>query len=836
MGCRSLFEGEMIGRSVCGGRDLKTLTTPSEREVLEKQVLAAMDNPMDLVDFFSLSRSFDKESLEAWIEFKGASSLTDLSRDSMQCTPAMEFLCRTGSAKLITKNLMRSAQASIERNHLSDFWLKFDSTDEDLQGVDLKKKLPQALSVLFDAVDRCCRNLKSIYNHFSTIDDCRELIWPLHELDGDFRMQVSTLLRRDSAPHSIAKILGQYFKGCLEEFSSNAEFDSEDEMELDDMSPKSAQPRVGLEIMGRNWVEGVMTVSRCSRGLGLQVLSDEACTGAACENVLKMLSRYSQMGCCAEIWPVAKRYVTRVPMEFLKLALTDSRRQLKECLVYFLYESLGELRINNLFDMAVEFPNSMPAVKDLCECLKRTTLHDRLVSVFCKTLSDRLLQAGASTSDIIKHFTLVVRMLPHIDPTGSLQETISGPYRRYLRGRQDTMKCIVTIVTENQEDGGPSMLEEFSESCPNELFSDGEGPDDVWVDEETALQLATSWEPAPAHLPTPGKTSDVISTLVGIYGSKEMFIEEYHKILGDTLMAKTDYECSREVRTVELLKIRFGESALHNCEVMLRDMSESKRLQQTLMGPQVRGAAGSSDMPGQISATIISELFWPKLPGQGIKLPAEIQEKLDLYAKRYNAHKQPRKLIWKTEVGQVELDVTIGGTVVPFTVTPPYAMVLWSFKKATSRMANDLARELGMTPEVLRSKASFWVNSGVLVETRGKNGEVCYRRAKEVDKSRAAGGNVGPSDMEEEEGQSTMVTNSQDMADFAEMKVFHSYIVDYLRNQKDGRPLEHIQRHLQTFVIQPKYDKSQDQLSSFLARLTDLGEINQHGGLYKVCQ
>jgi hypothetical protein len=38
-------------------------------------------------------------------------------------------------------------------------------------------------------------------------------------------------------------------------------------------------------------------------------------------------------------------------------------------------------------------------------------------------------------------------------------------------------------------------------------------------------------------------------------------------LLAERLLAKTDYECDREIRTLELLKLRFGEASLHNCEV-----------------------------------------------------------------------------------------------------------------------------------------------------------------------------------------------------------------------------------------------------------------------------
>jgi len=41
-------------------------------------------------------------------------------------------------------------------------------------------------------------------------------------------------------------------------------------------------------------------------------------------------------------------------------------------------------------------------------------------------------------------------------------------------------------------------------------------------------------------------------------------------MLADRLMAKTDYDTDRELHTLELLKLRFGETSLHDCEIMLK--------------------------------------------------------------------------------------------------------------------------------------------------------------------------------------------------------------------------------------------------------------------------
>ena len=41
-------------------------------------------------------------------------------------------------------------------------------------------------------------------------------------------------------------------------------------------------------------------------------------------------------------------------------------------------------------------------------------------------------------------------------------------------------------------------------------------------------------------------------------------------MLADRLMGKADYETDRDLHTLELLKLRFGESNLHQCEIMLK--------------------------------------------------------------------------------------------------------------------------------------------------------------------------------------------------------------------------------------------------------------------------
>ena len=65
--------------------------------------------------------------------------------------------------------------------------------------------------------------------------------------------------------------------------------------------------------------------------------------------------------------------------------------------------------------------------------------------------------------------------------------------------------------------------------------------------------------------------------LVNIYGSRELFVNEYRGLLADRILTGFNYDTARELRYLELLKLCFGESQLHHCEVMLKDVADSRR-------------------------------------------------------------------------------------------------------------------------------------------------------------------------------------------------------------------------------------------------------------------
>jgi len=156
------------------------------------------------------------------------------------------------------------------------------------------------------------------------------------------------------------------------------------------------------------------------------------------------------------------------------------------------------------------------------------------------------------------------------------------------------------------------------------------------------------------------KPSDIISTLVSIYDSKDLFVKELQVLLAQRLLALKDDDVEkveREVllfayyrihkmlmsppfpleqrRNIEILKIRFGEVALQVCEVMLRDMTDSKRIDGHVQSQQPVSFYASDarlnpdrELKTQsvIHPTIISRHFWPSLESSDITMPGQFQK------------------------------------------------------------------------------------------------------------------------------------------------------------------------------------------------------------------
>lgn len=71
-----------------------------------------------------------------------------------------------------------------------------------------------------------------------------------------------------------------------------------------------------------------------------------------------------------------------------------SLQQWQSRLDYYVYETVGQLRMTEMFDIVVDYPDSRPAVQDVKDCLAHTNLHRKFIAGFKQAIGERLLHAG----------------------------------------------------------------------------------------------------------------------------------------------------------------------------------------------------------------------------------------------------------------------------------------------------------------------------------------------------------------------------------------------------------------------------------------------------------
>ena len=86
-------------------------------------------------------------------------------------------------------------------------------------------------------------------------------------------------------------------------------------------------------------------------------------------------------------------------------------------------------------------------------------------------------------------------------------------------------------------------------------------------------------------------------------------------MLGAKLMKKAGFDTGFETRTLELLKLRFVESELHHCDVMLKDMQARCPSIVLLVSSSCSGRTGANALlrhhaPGQASARVWVVSSW----------------------------------------------------------------------------------------------------------------------------------------------------------------------------------------------------------------------------------
>ncbi|KAF9623696.1 hypothetical protein IFM89_003841 [Coptis chinensis] len=878
---------------------------------------AATSNYHNLNILDSISTESIQDILTSWSGF--CTTTESLLKDKGDLSVGSDFishvhvLIQHRLTSLVQDHFFKSLQETFQKNGATIFWRHFDTyTDISVSG--LNEVLCEALEVIClekQYQEKCLLMLVHAlqsYNESVTEGKCERV-----GLFTRYRLMVSSVLMT-TLPHHFSDMLRFYFKERLEELSSMMSGSYEDVNEY--------QARDGMDIdesyHGRKLsennklVKNIGKVVRDLRSLGFTSMTEDAYASAIFVLLRTEVHELAGDDYRSSVLESIKEWIQAVPLQFLYALLaylgesvsydspssglksplasrpssfypgmdapSEGLVRWKLRLEYFAYETLQDLRIGKLFEIIVDYPDSSPAIQDLKQCLEYTGQHSKLVDSFISSLRYRLLTAGASTNDILHQYVSTIKALRIIDPTGVFLEAVGEPVRDYLKGRKDTIKCIVTMLTDGPGGSpngpgntGDSLLEELNRDEENQENSGCD--DDFNSDDKQAWINAERWEPDPVEAdPLKGSRNrrkiDILGMIVGIIGSKDQLVNEYRVMLAEKLLNKSDYDIDSEIRTLELLKvanqfglftsvvlfrqtfmfdacissitfqIHFGESSMQRCEIMLNDLINSKRINTnikvSIAHPSQRGAdEGETGVSlDLLDATIISSNFWPPIQDESVNIPEAMDQLLSDYAKRYNEIKTPRKLLWKKNLGTVKLELELGDRAVEFTVAPVHAAIIMQFQDQAGWSSKDLAAAIGVPLDVLNRRINFWISKGVIVESVGTEADNhIFSLVDGMVDSRNGVTNSPFEDLAaDEEGETSVASLEEQLR--KEMTVYEKFIMGMLTNF-GSMSLEKIHNTLKMFCsADPAYDKSLQQLQSFLSGPVSEEKLEIRDGMY----
>ncbi|KAI1611586.1 anaphase-promoting complex component APC2 [Exophiala viscosa] len=514
---------------------------------------------------------------------------------------------------------------------------------------------------------------------------------------------------------------------------------------------------------------------------------------------------------------------------------------------------LGALRVDELFEIIVDWDATTPAIEDLRRFTTNPATRGYLTHDFANALQTRLLHPGASTVEILQLYISIIRSFCVLDPKGVLLDRVTRKLRRYLRERDDTVKVIVAGLLSDsvrQKDGtaapgDPEVLTELAVELSTHTAHDS-NTDDSEFDWNNMEWMPDPIDAAPDYIKS--KNTDVIASLITLFDSKVIFVKELQNTLADRLL-KNKPDFNQEISVLEHLKIRFGESALQGCEVMLRDVLDSRKVDNVVrkdrgMDTQAMDAAAERQEAGslyiELHTKILSRLFWPSMPEQTFTVPDIVLKQQESYEMGFEALKQSRKLTWLNTIGQVEVELELEDRTYHDEVLPWQAAVIYAFQgeaDETERTVADLATELNMSPTLVRSACIFWVSKRILAEASNAKDTyfVLETLPDGVDSimNDDNGGRPDAAAVAAEAAAAQAAREAEEEERKSKMAMYHQFVVSMLTNQGQ-MPLPRIAMML-GIVVPGGFPFSNEELKEFLAGMVKDGVLDVGaGGAYKV--
>ena len=227
----------------------------------------------------------------------------------------------------------------------------------------------------------------------------------------------------------------------------------------------------------------------------------------------------------------AKSWIHERVFSFLALFFEGNKlHKIEEALEMSFFLSFSNIRAHELFDIVAEYPDSTLALQELKDAIKFSSSISNVGHTYRQVLKKRLLHVGASTSQVLDMYISTVRAMRVIDSSDLLLNYVATPIRNYLRHRKDTVRCIVSSLSQGR-----------SSELHGELRL-GRSLEYGAVDEDDEeMGPGSHWEPVKKNMDLIGEGGrglDILALLVSIYGSSDLFVKEYRSLLAEKLLSK----------------------------------------------------------------------------------------------------------------------------------------------------------------------------------------------------------------------------------------------------------------------------------------------------------
>ena len=502
---------------------------------------------------------------------------------------------------------------------------------------------------------------------------------------------------------------------------------------------------------------------------------------------------------------------------------------------------LVTLRIQELFDIVLHWPQSKGGVEDLRSAVTTAQRRLQLTDTFSATLQKRLLNPGRSTLSILQTYISMIRAFHALDHSKVLLDRVVHALQLYLCQRDDAIRIVVTGLLANPKTVDPeenkAKLVELAAILNDPSQQQGRHADEDGLDWNDM-----TWVPDPVdagvNYKRP-KNEDVIGTLIGALGSQEIFIKEFQSIIAERLLSgQTGFQ--QELKVLSLLKKRFGEHALQNCDVMIKDIQDSKRVDAALG----RNLQRETDEAGDVlsfHSKILSRLFWPSLPKEPFSVPAPVAAVQQQYEAGFERLKNARKLSWLDHLGTAVVQLDMEHRSLPPIECKTYeAAVIYAFQSEDGpsegsppvrKTFEDLWQQLMIDEDLLEAALAFWVSQRIIKDV-GNRTYVVMEREEDPATEPAADVTAGE-DTADNSQPSPRKSKGMSSKEKEQQAVYWQFIVGMLTNSAPAMPLGQILMMMK-MLIPDGCPWSNEELQEFLDDKVAGQELELSGGKYRL--